>query len=149
MLDSADYETEMTWDDVPPRPSIALKPRVLLVDDDRDFLEATAQVLALEGLRVSVASTPEEALASARREPPDVILLDILLGGADGLDVLEALRAEPETRSVPVIACTALGSRDSAKLLPTLGFDGLLAKPLNPTDLARALRAHVPPRTDE
>jgi CheY-like chemotaxis protein len=94
---------------------------------------------------VSVAQTPAEALARARADPPDVILLDILLGGADGIDVLESLRAEPRMRAVPVLACTAMGRRDSAKLLPTLGFDGLLTKPLDPTVLARTLRAHFRP----
>ena len=154
MSTSDDLSVESTtgnleWTDAPPRLPRSGPPHVLLVDDDAEFLDTMSQALALEGIIVRTARTPGEALMLAVRDPPDVILLDILLGGADGLDVLEALRAEPETRGVPVLACTALGSRDSAKLLPTLGFDGLLAKPLNPTDLARSIRAYVPPRTDE
>lgn len=141
--------TEMEYTDLPPRLPRSGPARVLLVDDDPDFLESMTAALEHEGLEVRTALTAGEALMQAVREPPDVILLDILLGSSDGLDVLEALRAEPETRSVPVLACTALGARDSAKLLPTLGFDGLLAKPLDPRELARALRAHVPPRTEE
>jgi DNA-binding response OmpR family regulator len=144
-----DQDTRLQeWTDVPPRAARSGPPHVLLVDDDVDFLSQMAEALQLEGINVETARTPGEALVQAVRNPPDVILLDILLDGADGIDVLEALRAEPETRAVPVLACTALGSRESAKLLPTLGFDGLLAKPLNPTDLARALRAHVT-RTEE
>jgi DNA-binding response OmpR family regulator len=134
--------------DLPPRLPKSGPPHVLLVDDDPDFLEFTSYALVEEGMNVSCARTPGEALIQAVKDPPDVILLDILLGGADGLDVLEALRAEPETRGVPVLACTALGQRDSGKLLPTLGFDGLLAKPLDARTLARALRAHVRRRTE-
>jgi DNA-binding response OmpR family regulator len=138
-----DETSTLEWTDVPPSTARRGPPHVLLVDDDVDFLTQMADALRLEGINVETARTPGEALVQAVRNPPDVILLDILLGGADGIDVLEALRAEPETRSVPVLACTALGSRDSAKLLPTLGFDGLLAKPLDPGELARALRAHM------
>jgi len=134
---------EIEYTDLPPRPAKSGPPRVLLVDDDPAFLELMSIALAAEGMVVSVAQTAGEALMRAVNDPPDVILLDIVLPGADGLDVLEALRAEPETRGVPVLACTALGRRDSGKLLPTLGFDGLLTKPLNPRELARSLRAHV------
>lgn len=139
----------MEYTDLPPRPARARPPRVLVVDDDADFLDTMAEALAGEGLDVVTARTPGEALMQAVRTPPDVILLDILLGTTDGIDVLEALRAEPETRAVPVLACTALGDRDAAKLLPTLGFDGLLAKPLDPRQLARAIRVHVPGRAHE
>lgn len=140
-------EPELT--DLPPRLPKSGPPHVLLVDDDPAFLELMSVALTAEGMAVSVAQTAGEALMRAVADPPDVILLDILLPGADGLDVLEALRAEPETRSVPVLACTALGRRDSGKLLPTLGFDGLLTKPLNPRDLARSLRDHVRRRSEE
>ena len=143
MLETMEHQADMSWDEAPPRLPLAMTPRVLIIDDDRDFLEATGEALALEGLRVAVARTPEEALDEARSDPPDVILLDILLGGADGLDVLEALRADPRTRGVPVLACTALGDRESARLLPVLGFDGLLAKPIDARLLARTLREHV------
>jgi CheY-like chemotaxis protein len=133
----------------PPRPARTGPARVLLVDDDPDFLATTAEALAGEGLSVQVARTAGEAVQRAVADPPDVILLDILLGGADGIDVLEVLRAQPETRRVPIVACTALGRRDSAKLLPSVGFDGLLAKPLDARDLARALKAHARARTED
>ena len=135
--------------DLPPRPAVLAPPRILVVDDDPDFLDTMAEALAAEGLDVHTARTPGEAVMQAVRVPPDVILLDIMLGNTDGIDVLEALRAEPETRAVPVLACTALGDRDTARLLPTLGFDGLLAKPLDPHQLARAIRAHIPGRAQE
>jgi CheY-like chemotaxis protein len=75
-----------------------------------------------------------------------VILLDILLPGCDGLEILETLRGEPETADVPVLACTALGQRDSGKLLVHAGFDGMVEKPINWRDLAEKLQAAVPDR---
>ena len=136
------------WTDLPPRPARSGPLRVLVIDDDPDFLATMDEALTLEGMVVRTARTAGEALVHAVAEQPDVILLDILLGSADGIDVLEALRAEPETRSVPVLACTALGQRDSGKLLPTLGFDGLIAKPADPRKLARTIRSQVPGRTE-
>jgi two-component system OmpR family response regulator len=120
----------------------------LIVDDDRGFLELAATVLSAEGFEVRVARTPGEAMVWAVREPPDVVLLDILLKNADGLDVLEALRDEPETRNTPVLACTALGERDSGALLTSCGFDGMISKPFDMARFARRLRDSLPPRTD-
>jgi CheY-like chemotaxis protein len=126
-----------------------VRPRVLIIDDDPDFLELASVALTGEGLDVSVAPTAGEGLVRAMRAPPDIILLDIMLPGQDGIDLLEALRAEPETRGIPVVACTALGQRDSGALLPTLGFDGLVSKPLDLRELARALVAHLKAKSDE
>ena len=144
MMDSLDEVPEL-----PPRPARSGRVRVLLVDDEADFLSSTAEALTGEGLSVAVAQTAAQAMERALLDPPDVILLDILLPGIDGLDILEALREHPETRHVPVLACTALGQRDIARLLPTVGFDGLLAKPLDPRELARALKAHARARAED
>jgi len=115
-------------------------PRVLIVDDEDDFLELTAELLRRAGYEVECARFAGEAVARAVRNPPDVILLDILLPGCDGLEILDILRNEPETASVPVLACTALGQRDSGSLLPHAGFDGLVVKPIDWPELARTLR---------
>jgi CheY-like chemotaxis protein len=138
-----------SWTDLPPRPRRGVAPRILLVDDDPDFLELATAALVGEGFHVATARTAGEAVMSAVREPPDVVLLDIILPGADGIDALDALRAEPETADIPVLACTSLGERDSAALLTRLGFDGLVGKPLDLLALARALREALPARTHE
>jgi len=133
--------------DLPPRPRKAERPRILIVDDDTSFLELAATVLSSEGFEVRVARTPGEALMWAVREPPDVVLLDILLRDADGLDVLEALRDEPETKSVPVLACTGIG--ESASLLNQCGFDATVEKPFDLRAFAQALKLALPERTTE
>jgi CheY-like chemotaxis protein len=121
-------------------------PRVLIVDDEEDFLELTSLFLREVGFEVEVARAAGEAVAKAVRNPPDVILLDILLPGCDGLEILETLKTEPETAGVPVLACTALGQRDSGPLLVHAGFDGLVTKPVDWHQLAEQLEAAVPER---
>jgi CheY-like chemotaxis protein len=137
-------ETDMPrFTDLPPRKRLAGPPRVLLVDDEEDFLELTSLFLKSAGYEVECARAADEAVARAVRHPPDVILLDILLPGCDGLEILETLRSEPETAGVPVVACTALGHRDSGPLLVHAGFDGLVAKPIDWRELDRLLRSTV------
>ncbi len=126
----------------PRRRSKARKPVALIVDDDHDFLELAATALTDEGFAVWVAATPGEAITWAVRHPPDVILLDILLRGSssDGLDLLDVLRSEPETRYVPILACTALSEREVGALLPEAGFDAVIPKPVDLRRVALALR---------
>jgi two-component system alkaline phosphatase synthesis response regulator PhoP len=131
---------------LPPRRRLDTPPRVLIVDDEPEFLELTALFLKEVGFEVEVARAAGEAVAKAVRNPPDVILLDILLPGCDGLEILETLKSEPETAEVPVLACTALGQRDSGPLLVHAGFDGLVTKPIDWHDLAEQLEAAVPQR---
>jgi CheY-like chemotaxis protein len=135
------------WTDLPPRRRAATPPRILVVDDEEDFLELTAIFLEGAGFEVECARAAGEAIARAVRNPPDVILLDILLPGCDGLEILETLRSEPETAAVPVLACTALGRRDSGPLLVHAGFDGLVSKPIDWHELRRVLHAAVPGTT--
>jgi CheY-like chemotaxis protein len=133
----------LTWSDAPPTRRLSQPLRVLIVDDEEDFLELTKIFLEEAGWQVECARAAGEAVARAVRSPPDVILLDILLPGCDGIEILETLRSEPETRDVPVLACTALGQRDSGPLLVHAGFDGLVKKPIDWHELRRLLEATV------
>jgi CheY-like chemotaxis protein len=132
------------WTDLPPSKRLDTPPRVLVIDDEEEFLELTSIFLRGAGFEVECARAAGEAVARAVRNPPDVILLDILLPGCDGLEILETLRAEPETADVPVLACTALGQRDSGPLLVHAGFDGLVTKPIDWHELARQLEQAIP-----
>jgi CheY-like chemotaxis protein len=136
--------SEVDWESSDVRRRIDVPPRVLLVDDEEEFLELAAAFLEEAGFEVMCARTAGEAIARAVQRPPDVILLDILLPGCDGIDILEILRGEPETAAVPVLACTALGERDSGPLLVHAGFDGLVSKPIDWQELERTLYAALP-----
>jgi CheY-like chemotaxis protein len=135
LLREPDDEGTAVW----PRVLTGRAPRVLVVDDEEDFLELTEMFLSADGFEVHTAKSASEALWSALKDPPDLVFLDLMLPGANGFQVLGALRAEPETRDVPVFACSALDIRDAERVLAA-GFDGHFPKPVNWPGLRNVLR---------
>jgi DNA-binding response OmpR family regulator len=89
-------------------------PRILLVDDDPAILRLLDVNFRMEGFDVEATSHGEEALASAARQTPDVVVLDLMLPGMDGREILRRLRDEPATATVPVLFLTARGRDDAA-----------------------------------
>jgi two-component system OmpR family response regulator len=115
---------------------------ILVVDDDADIRRIAA--LSLErigGFRVVLASSGEEALTIAAADPPDAVLLDVSMPGADGPETLGALRALPATSAVPVVFFTATSSDAEAERLCALGAAGVVPKPFDLADLPRRLHA--------
>jgi two-component system, OmpR family, phosphate regulon response regulator PhoB len=109
--------------------------RVLVVDDEPDITGLLAYHLAKAGYRVITAANGSEALKSAREQRPDLVVLDLMLPGLSGYDVLGELRRREDTREVGVIVLTARkDERDRIKGL-SLGADDYLAKPFSPLEL--------------
>jgi two-component system phosphate regulon response regulator PhoB len=115
--------------------------RVLVVDDEPDITALVAYHLAKAGYRVSTASNGTEALRAAADQRPDVVVLDLMLPGLSGLDVLQALRKQEETRDVGVILLTA--RREEADRIRglSLGADDYLTKPFSPQELTLRVAA--------
>lgn len=114
--------------------------RVLVVDDEASVREVLAQYLALEGYAVYQAMDGAEALAIARAVPPDLVILDVMLPGIDGLEVCRRLRA---TSAVPILMLTALGD-DLHKLDGFhAGTDDYVTKPFSPQEIVLRVRAIV------
>ena len=115
--------------------------RILVVDDEADITALVAYHLAKAGYRVSTAGNGSEALRAAREERPDVVVLDLMLPGVAGLDVLAELRSRPETRDVGVILLTA--KRDEPDRIKglSLGADDYLTKPFSPPELVLRVQA--------
>ena len=109
--------------------------RILVVDDEPDITALVAYHLAKAGYRVSTATTGPDAIKSAREERPDIIILDLMLPGMSGYDVLAELRRQEETKEVGVILLTA--RREEADRIRglTLGADDYLTKPFSPAEL--------------
>ena len=126
-----------------PRPGQAAPPapRILVVDDEEDLLELVRYNLTKEGYRVDCVGSGEEALKSARRDPPDLIVLDLMLPSVDGLEVCRRLKSEAKTRDVPVVMLTAKG--EEADMIAGLerGADDYIAKPFSPRVLTARVRA--------
>ena len=109
--------------------------RVLVVDDESDITGLVAYHLAKAGYRVTTAATGAEALKSARQERPDLVILDLMLPGVSGYDVLAELRRGDETRAVGVILLTARKDEPDRIRGLSLGADDYLAKPFSPQEL--------------
>jgi two-component system phosphate regulon response regulator PhoB len=113
----------------------AVADRILVVDDEPDIVALVAYHLARAGYRVSTASSGDEAIAAVGRERPSLIVLDLMLPGMSGYEVLERLRAEDGTRDLAVLMLTA--RREEADRIQglTLGADDYLTKPFSPQEL--------------
>jgi len=105
-------------------------PRILIVDDERDFIELVQYRLAGLGCEFIVASDGVQALSQARQFKPNLILLDILLPDLDGLSVCEILRRQPSTKKIPIIFMSAL-SGDVTKRTVTMQAEDFFTKPLD------------------
>jgi CheY-like chemotaxis protein len=104
------------------------KPEVLVVDDQEVILILMEEVLSGEGYPVATVDAGRAALERARRRPPGVILLDVMMPGLDGWDVLAALRADPRTARIPVILTSASLDASIPRRARELGVS-FLAKP--------------------
>jgi two-component system, OmpR family, phosphate regulon response regulator PhoB len=115
--------------------------RILVVDDEPDITALVAYHLARAGYRVKTAATGPEALEAVQAEPPDLIVLDLMLPGRSGLEVLAELRRRDETRDVGVILLTA--RREEVDRVRGLaeGADDYLTKPFSPEELVLRVKA--------
>jgi two-component system phosphate regulon response regulator PhoB len=113
-------------------------PLVLVVEDRASIRSLLAVALAQEGLRVAESATAEEALAQVAHEPPDLVLLDLLLPGTRGDALIRALRALPETRRTPVLVLSGVEGGLAASR--AAGAQDFLAKPFDLDELAARVR---------
>jgi two-component system, cell cycle response regulator DivK len=114
---------------------------ILIVEDNDKNLKLVRDVLQHQGYRTIEAGTGEDGVRLAKERHPDLVLMDILLPGMDGIAALGQLRADPATRAIPVIAVTAsVMTHDRKKLLES-GFDGYQSKPIKVRELMEAVRA--------
>jgi DNA-binding response OmpR family regulator len=112
---------------------------VLLVEDEPNIAEAMRFILAREGWRVSHLADGNLVLAALRRDPPDLMILDHMLPGLSGLEILTALRADPALKALPVMMLTARGrDRD---LATRAGADRFVSKPFSNAELVAEVRA--------
>jgi signal transduction histidine kinase len=121
-------------------PIVGRASRILIVDDEphnRDVLEA---MLSAEGHLLSTAASGDEALAVVAQQPPDLILLDVMMPGMDGYQVTSAIKSDVATRNIPVIMVTALDDRNARMLGLRAGAEDFLAKPVDRAELCARVR---------
>jgi DNA-binding response OmpR family regulator len=116
---------------------------ILIVEDDRDIADLVAHYLERAGHRARLASNGGDGLAAAREQTPDVIVLDLMLPGLDGLEICRALRADARTSRVPIIMLTARAEESDRIAGLELGADDYVTKPFSPKELVARINAQV------
>jgi CheY-like chemotaxis protein len=109
---------------------------ILIIDDEEGILGLVRDILQAPGWRVLTANSGKEGLAYARAKRPDAILLDVMMPDLDGPTTLQQLRANPATRSIPVILLTAQVQAADRHRFASLDVQGVIAKPFDPLRLA-------------
>jgi CheY-like chemotaxis protein len=113
--------------------------KILVVDDDPDFVRLTRTILQSQDYEVSTAANGEQALATMRKDKPDVVLLDIMMAYIlDGLDVGREMAEDPELKDIPVIMVTSLTGARAQAALPSdeyIPVSDWVHKPIDPDDL--------------
>ncbi|NLF13755.1 MAG: response regulator transcription factor, partial [Anaerolineaceae bacterium] len=115
--------------------------RILVVDDDREIVRLVKAYLERSGYEVLVAYDGESALHMLRRERPDLMLLDLMLPGRDGLDVTRVVRSDGSLAALPIIVLTARVEDQDKIVGLELGADDYVTKPFNPGEVVARVRA--------
>jgi len=117
-----------------------LSPLILVVDDYQDAREMYAEYLQYSGFRVAEAKNGNEAVAQARSLRPDLILMDLSLPGMDGWEATRVLKADEETKDIPIVALTGHALAGASEGARKAGCDSFVTKPCLPDDLVVEVR---------
>jgi len=117
------------------------KPRILIIEDEPDIRELLQYALEREGFEVTMAADGVAGLALLRKQAPDLLILDLMLPGLDGLEVCRRIKGDPGTRAIPVVMVTAKGDEADVVLGLGLGADDYVPKPFSPKEVIARVRA--------
>lgn len=119
--------------------------RILIVDDDPDFVEATRIVLESAGYEVMSAADGDEGLRAVKEQQPDLVVLDVIMKTVlDGLHMSQEMANDPDQVNTPILMVTSIANSDYAALFPTddyIHIDDFVSKPISPDDLLRRVAA--------
>ena len=118
-----------------------LKQSVLVVEDEEDIREFVSYNLLKEGYQVAGVASGEDALAAVDAKPPDLVILDLMLPGLDGLSVCRKLKANPSTEAIPIVMLTAKGEEVDIVTGLNMGADDYVTKPFSPKVLLARVQA--------
>ena len=123
-----------------------MAPRVLVVDDATSIVTLVKATLEARGYQVDAAYNGSEGLALAKRNKPDLVILDMMMPRMDGTEVRKKLHADPATKDIPIIHLTAVGDFDTQHAALDDGVVDYIVKPFTPSDLADRVTAVLDPK---
>ncbi|MGQ9492311.1 MAG: response regulator [Anaerolineae bacterium] len=122
--------------------------KILVVDDDPDFVEAMRLTLEPNGYQVISAASGDEGLAKVKSEQPDLVILDVIMASVlDGLQMSQRMQENPAHKRIPILMVTSIANTDYAALFPTdeyIHIDGFLSKPVAPDVLLKRVSELLP-----
>ncbi|OZB15098.1 MAG: two-component system response regulator [Rhodobacterales bacterium 34-62-10] len=118
---------------------------VLIIEDEPNIIEAISFILSRDGWQVDTHSNGHDAVAVVRARAPDLVILDVMLPGRSGYDILTDLRANPETQDLPILMLTARGQARDREMAEKAGASRFMTKPFSNADVIEALNALVAP----
>ena len=111
------------------------KPKILVIEDEPDILEVMQYNLEREGYKVVACRNGEQGLSRIRTDNPDIVILDLMLPGMDGVEVCRQVKSDPVTRAIPIIMVTAKAEESDIVLGLGIGADDYIGKPFSPREL--------------
>ncbi|MBS0319104.1 MAG: response regulator [Proteobacteria bacterium] len=114
--------------------------RVLIAEDEPHIVESLSFVLDRDGFDVTAELDGESAFARLRVDPPDVMILDLMLPRLNGFEVLKRIKSDPALRAIPVVVLTAKGQAHDRRLAEDLGVDAFMTKPFSNQELVECVR---------
>ena len=116
---------------------------VLIIEDNEKNMKLARDVLQAKGYKTLEAVTGEEGIKLAKENVPDLVLMDIQLPGINGIDAFKALRADPKTARIPVVALTASVTPTDRSQITAAGFDAFIGKPINLKEFVETVKRLV------
>jgi DNA-binding response OmpR family regulator len=117
--------------------------QVLVIEDEPNIAEAISFILSRDGWSVSTHASGTTAVQAVRDAKPDVLILDVMLPGKSGYDILQDLRSSDDTRALPVLMLTARGQKTDRELAERLGVNRFMTKPFSNSEMLTNLRELV------
>lgn len=115
--------------------------RILLIEDEPNIIQAIGFILSKDGWTVNTHADGATAVAEVQRRDPDVVILDVMLPNRSGFDVLQDLRAAPETEELPVLMLTARSQKRDRALAERFGASRFMTKPFSNAEVLQTVRA--------
>ena len=120
---------------------MADKPTVLIAEDEDTIVESLSFLMGKEGFEVRVATDGRTAISMIAEAPPDILLLDVMMPGCDGFEVVQAVRAEAATKDLPIMMLTAKTREVDRRKGLELGVDDFVTKPFSTRDVGARVKA--------
>ncbi len=117
--------------------------KVMLIEDERNIIEAISFILSRDGWEVKTHSNGHDALDAIRERMPDVIILDVMLPGRSGFDILQDIRKDTEISGIPVLMLTARGQKKDREMAERAGADQYMTKPFSNAEILESVRSLV------